>query len=208
MHPVNQGDWPVVGLTGGIGAGKSRVAGLFAERHIPCIDMDTIGRELTQLQGACYTPIRDYFLPKIPELLLPNGELNRALLREFVFTQTAEREWLEQLLQPRIGALAALRLQETIKATSAPFGLLASALLFEKQIPVCKSILVYSRSQRARALARDGSDPAIIDRIMALQMPVEKALQQCDYAIDNSFDLAATNEQVSVIYRQLCQDFV
>src|SRR5688572_23697222 len=89
----------IIGLTGGIGSGKSTVAQLFAEFHIPIIDADKIARDLTKPGEQAYTSIQQYFGDTI---LLSNKELNRSLLREIIFKDDSSRQWLENLLHPLI----------------------------------------------------------------------------------------------------------
>ena len=87
----------VVGLTGGIGSGKSTIAKLFAELGVPVIDADIVARQIVEKGSPLLQQIVAHFGT---EMLLANGELNRAALREKVFNHETEKQWLNQLLHP------------------------------------------------------------------------------------------------------------
>lgn len=89
----------VVGLTGGIGSGKTTVANLFAAEGITLVDADIVAREVVAKDSKGLKAIVEHFGT---EMLTPEGELDRAKLRERIFNQSAEREWLNQLLHPMI----------------------------------------------------------------------------------------------------------
>ena len=89
----------VVGLTGGIGSGKSTIAELFAELGVPVIDADLVARQVVEKGSPLLAEIAVHFGP---EILLEDGALNRAALREKVFNHEREKQWLNQLLHPAI----------------------------------------------------------------------------------------------------------
>jgi len=116
----------VVGLTGGIGSGKSTVADLFAALDVPVIDTDLIARQLTAPGGDALKEIRDTF----PDAVMrADGTLDRAVLRRFVFGDAAARKQLEAILHPRIRQEVELRL----KQLHAPYAMIVIPLLVQRQ---------------------------------------------------------------------------
>ena len=89
----------VVGLTGGIGSGKSTIAELFAELGVPIIDADLVARQVVEKGSPLLAKIAAHFGP---EILLEDGALNRAALREKIFANETQKDWLNQLLHPAI----------------------------------------------------------------------------------------------------------
>ena len=89
----------VVGLTGGIGSGKSTIAGLFAELGVPIVDADLVARQVVEKGSPLLAEIAAHFGP---EILLKDGTLNRAALREKIFANEMQKHWLNQLLHPAI----------------------------------------------------------------------------------------------------------
>src|SRR5437773_484564 len=89
----------VIGLTGGIGSGKSTVAALFAKQDIPIIDADVLAKELTTPDKPAFSAIAKHFGQAI---LQTNGTLDRVKLRELIFSNASQRLWLEKLLHPLI----------------------------------------------------------------------------------------------------------
>ena len=117
----------IVGLTGGIGSGKSTVAKLFEERGVPIIDADVIAREVTQPDSAEFKTIIDHFGEQI---LLENGSINRTKLRKIIFEHPQERKWLENLLHPVIRNC----IEQQIALIFAPYCILIIPLLFETEV--------------------------------------------------------------------------
>ena len=185
---------PVVGLTGGIGAGKSTVERLFAELGIPCVDTDAIAHQLTAPGGAAIAAIRSEFGD---EAIAANGAMDRAVMRARVFAEPALRLRLEAILHPLIR-------QESLRQLAvlqAPYVLLGVPLLFETHLfdgVVQRSLLVdcAEQVQQERVMARSGLDAAQVAAIMAAQMSREQRRLLADDVIDNSGDEAALALQV------------
>ncbi|MDR2212372.1 MAG: dephospho-CoA kinase [Pseudomonadales bacterium] len=184
----------VVGLTGGIASGKSAVAAEFAARGVRVIDADQISRAVVEPGGELLRQIVEYFGP---ELLHADGRLDRAQLRQRIFASQAERLWLENLLHPVIRQ----RIRAEIAASKEPWLILMVPLLLEGTgYDFVQRVLVVDAPeevQRTRARARDGSDAATIEAIMARQLPRAQRLARADDVIDNSGPLAALAPRVA-----------
>ena len=191
---------PIIGLTGGIGSGKSFVAAHFAKLGIRVVDADAVAREVVAKGEPALARIREHFGE---DIVLPTGELDRRALRGIIFADPAEKKWLENLLHPIIR----LRIVEQLQAATSPYAILESPLLLEtdQHLLVEKIILVDvdEATQIARASARDGSDVEQIKSIIASQMPRAKKLKKADFVIDNGGSREATERQVDEIDRGL-----
>lgn len=187
-----------IGLTGGIGSGKSTVADLFAARGVPLIDADVIARELVEPGQPALADIAAAFGA---DMLDAQGRLDRARLRARVFGNPAERKRLEAILHPRIHAVMA----ERAAAQTAPYVLLVIPLLFEAdQRDLVERVLVVDapvETQRARVSARDHLPPAQIDAMLAAQWERQRRLDHADDVIDNSDGAAALERQVEALHR-------
>ena len=176
----------IVGLTGGIGSGKSAVAAQFRSLGIKVVDADIAARKVVEKGSSALAEISQHFGA---ELIQADGTLDRAALREQVFNNDLERRWLEQLLHPRIRDWIAA---ELASATS-PYAILESPLLFEsnQHTMIARALLVDvpEALQLQRAAARDGNSKAQIEAIMAAQMPRSERQKRADDCIDNSGSL-------------------
>ncbi|MGK2953758.1 MAG: dephospho-CoA kinase [Thiobacillus sp.] len=156
-----------VGLTGGIGSGKSTVADCFAALGVPVIDTDVIARELTAPDGAALAAIRMAFGETVMQA---DGTLDRAALRRRVFTETAARHQLEAILHPRIREVV----QQTLATLAAPYALIVIPLLVETggYHDVLNHVLVVDCPedvQIARVMARSGLTHDEVQVILAAQ---------------------------------------
>lgn len=187
----------VVGLTGGIGSGKSTVADLFAELGIVLVDADLVAREVVEPGTQGLAAIVEHFGAA---LLQPDGQLDRAALRQRVFSNETERQWLNALLHPLIRSSMA----EQLANAKSPYVLWVVPLLIENGLyKDCDQVLVVDAApelQRQRVLARDKSADA--DAIMARQLPRDARLQYADQVVDNGGDLADLKAQVQFLHRQ------
>lgn len=190
-----------IGLTGGIGSGKSTVADLFAGRGVPVIDADVIARELVEPGQAALAEIVAAFGDRIVDA---HGHLKRRDLRERVFADPVERKRLEAILHPRIHAEMARR----TAAQSAAYVVLVIPLLFEAdQRELVDRVLVVDVSpevQRRRAGERDGLTAEQLDAMLAAQWDRRQRLDQADDIIDNNGDLAALQRRVDVLHQRYC----
>ncbi|MCR6650018.1 MAG: dephospho-CoA kinase [Cellvibrionaceae bacterium] len=191
---------PIIGLTGGIGSGKSLVAARFAELGITVVNADTVAREVVAKGEPALEKIREHFGK---EILLPTGELDRRKLRGIIFNDPEQKKWLENLLHPIIR----VRMVDQLQAAASPYAILESPLLLEtdQHLLVEKIIVVDvdEATQIARASARDGADVEQIKNIIASQMPRAEKLQKADFVIDNGGSVEATYRQVEGIDRGL-----
>lgn len=190
----------VVGLTGGIGSGKSTVAQLFQEHGIFVIDADDVSREVVEPGEPALDAIREHFGDAI---LQHDGTLDRAALRQRVFSDDSERQWLEALLHPRI----AERLKHHLAESNAPYQMLASPLLLETdQYRLCQHIVVVDVShetQIQRTMARDTNDRDQVERIIAAQMPREERLKAAGATINNDQPIEQVRTEVAGLHQHL-----
>lgn len=193
----------IVGLTGGIGSGKSTVAELFVQRGAALVDTDAIAHELTGPGGAALPALREAFGDSI---LRPDGGLDRASMRNLVFSDAAAKARLEAILHPMIRAESASR----CLAASAPYVVLAVPLLIESGAyrQRCDRILVVDcdeATQMARVVARNGMGESEVRAIMAAQASRQARLAAADDVIDNDGAPAALPAQVEKLHRRYLQ---
>ncbi|TWX64439.1 dephospho-CoA kinase [Colwellia sp. C1TZA3] len=172
----------IVGLTGGIGSGKTTVSDIFAELNIDIIDADIAARIVVQPGSKALLAIKAHFGA---DYIDDNDELNRAKLRSRIFSQPQDKAWLNNLLHPLIRA----EIVRQIAQAKSSYCLLVAPLLLENNLhKIVNRVLVVNvdeASQVARTLARDPSSAAEIKRIIASQMPSEQRLSFADDIINN-----------------------
>ncbi|WP_152207633.1 dephospho-CoA kinase [Marinobacter changyiensis] len=194
-------DPAIIGLTGGIGSGKSTVAGLFKSLGVHAVDADDVARDVVEPGTDALARIAGHFGE---QLLSSDGTLNRAALRTLVFKDPAEREWLEALLHPVIRLELARQLKP--HEYTLPYVLLVSPLLLETdQHTMVERVVVVDvpeAVQLARAMARDNNPRDQVERIIAAQMPRETRLERADDVIDNSLPLDQVRQQVEALHRR------
>lgn len=191
----------VVALTGGIGSGKSTVANLFAAYGITIIDADAIAYSLTQAGQPALSNIVDHYGK---ELLLDNNNLDRKKLRHIIFSNAAERHWLQDLLHPLIRAEIEARLSKI--HTPHPYCIVVIPLLFEvTPYPFIDRILVVDASESAqieRVMLRDYASSTEIKDILQTQITREQRLAQADDIIINDGLLADLELQVAKLHQK------
>ncbi|MGM0542421.1 MAG: dephospho-CoA kinase [Pseudomonadota bacterium] len=191
----------IVGLTGGIGSGKSTVARAFGERGIGWVDADDVAREVVAPGEPALADIRDRFGDRV---ITEDGSLDRAALRQIIFDAPEERHWLEQLTHPLIRERLVAALYHLQSGTS-PYALLVSPLLFESgQAALVERAIVVdvpTDMQLSRTLQRDGVSEANVRAILEAQMTREARLAKADDIIDNSLDIAHMQQQVARLDR-------
>lgn len=172
----------VIGLTGGIGSGKSTVSGFFVELGVQTIDADLVARQVVTKGQPALREIEQHFGSKV----LTDGELNRPYLRQLIFKNEQEKLWLNKLLHPLIRA----RIVDQLAKAKGDYILLEAPLLFENNLDKLTDYdLVVDAStalQVKRACARDGADEKVIYAIIASQIDRKTRLQKADFIIDNS----------------------
>lgn len=189
----------IIGLTGGIGSGKTTVANMFIELGIEAVDADVVAREVVDVATPALNQIAEHFGDQV---LHSNGSLNRAQLREIVFHSPEEKNWLNNLLHPLIRE----EMARQIAQCQSPYCLLIAPLLFEngldKSVSRTLVIDVPEETQIARTLSRDESDEATIKNIINAQINREDRLAMADDVIDNSGDdLSSIKEQVRKLHQ-------
>ncbi len=196
----------IVGLTGGIGSGKSAAAACFEQLGIPVIDADMAAREVVAPGSEALQQIAAHFGT---QLLHPNGELDRTALRQRVFSEPRERQWLEALLHPLIRERIVAGLAQAAARPGVPYVILSSPLLLETgQDTLVDRVLlidVDTALQRERVLRRDGSPAATVDAMMAAQWSREQRRAGADDVILNEGSLADLQTAVRKLdarYRQ------
>ena len=181
----------IVGITGGIGCGKTTVTDLFAKLGPNIVDADLVAREVVTLNSAGLNAIHDQYGA---EILLQSGELDRAKLREIIFNDTSQKQWLETLLHPLIRTRIINSLHDPESQNDCNYNILSSPLLLETdQQQMCDVIIVIDldkETQIKRAMVRD-----------------KQRNEKADITINNDGTLAQLNQQVNNIHQQLCARF-
>jgi dephospho-CoA kinase len=193
----------LVGLTGGIACGKSTVARMFTERGAILVDADAIARDVVRAGTEGFDAVVEAFGP---DVLAPEGGLDRAALGSTVFGDDAARRRLEAILHPLIASESGRRLQAAF-AEGAPLVVYDAALLFESgRSEHFRPVVVVSAPpdvQLRRLMARDGLDePSARARIDA-QMPVAEKVARADHVIDNGGTREQTEAAVAALWDTL-----
>ena len=190
----------IVGLTGGIGCGKSSASQLFSELGIDVIDTDVIARQLTQPGGQAISAIRDSFGNAF---LTADGALDREKMRNLVFSDSRARQQLEKILHPLI-------LQETIaqiEHSRSPYTILVVPLLLETNDynPIVQRILIIDceeQIQISRTMARSQLSEQQVKAIMAQQISRKDRLRKADDVIVNDRDIECLKAQIIQLHHQ------
>ena len=189
-----------VGLTGGVGSGKSTVADLFAALGVPVIDTDVIARELTAPGGAALDAIRAAFDGAV---MRADGSLDRAALRRRIFSDADARRQLEAILHPRIRQIVA----ERLATLTAPYALIVIPLLVETggYRDVLNRVLVVDcpeELQIERVMARSKLTRDEVKAILAAQARRPARLAAADDVILNTASPEALRTQVATLHRR------
>lgn len=192
----------VVGVTGGIGSGKTAATDCFQDLGIDIVDADLAARVVVEPGTPALQEIAEHFGASI---LQPDGTLDRAALRRIVFQDAAEKQWLEQLLHPRIGA----EIQRQLAAAKSPYVVFVSPLLAEtSQRTFCDRILVIDvpeEIQLQRTMVRDSNDAEQVRRIIASQASRAQRLELADDVIENTGSLQQLRAQVAQLHERYLQ---
>ncbi len=195
----------VIGLTGGIGCGKTTVAQLFSALGAAIIDTDQIAHQLTGINGAAIPVIRAAFGDTCID---HTGALNRPKMRDLIFTDPSSRLQLERILHPRILAQAKLQLNEI---TAHSYAILVVPLLYHSPEfrQLAHRVLVVDcdeHFQIERVLQRNNLNEAEVRAIIASQASRVERLQLADDVLVNNGDLLILNEQVSRLHQHYLQN--
>ncbi|MED5492362.1 MAG: dephospho-CoA kinase [Pseudomonadota bacterium] len=193
----------IIGLTGGIGSGKTAAANRFAAAHgIHVVDADQKSRVVVEPGRPALAHIVDRFGDA---MLLNDGTLNRAALRETVFAAPEQRQWLEQLLHPLIRD----EIITDLHSATSPYALLVSPLLVESgQNSLTSRVIVVDvpeAMQLARTVQRDAVPEAQVRAIMQAQAQREERLRHAHDVLTNDSDLAALHAQVDALHTRYMQ---
>ena len=190
-----------VGLTGGIGSGKTAVSDCFARLGVTIVDADVASRVVVAPGRPALQKIEEHFGPQLIDV---RGELKRAELRKIIFANKQEKQWLEALLHPLIYAEIVSELRSAISA----YAILVSPLLLESgQNRLADRVLVVDvlvEEQLNRTVARDNNSPQQVQSIIESQMPRDQRLSLADDVIENT----GTLEDLTDLVRELHERYL
>lgn len=172
-----------IGLTGGIGSGKSTAANLFADLGIPIIDMDVLAREIVEPGQVALQEIKKLFGDNICNA---HGELDRSRLRKIIFADPLMRKQLENIIHPKIRD----RVRKLLAMQESPYCIIVIPLLFEtQQQDLVDRILVIDSTvgnQIKRTMQRDNISESYVRDIMETQVARDLRLEKADDVIQNT----------------------
>lgn len=190
----------LVGLTGGIGSGKSTITGAFKRLGVKVVDADQAARAVVEPESETLKTIIDHFKG---ETLLVDGQLNRSALRDIIFNNPEHKAWLEGLLHPLINGWISQQLEQP---TTSPYVILESPLLFEtnqyKMINTSLLVDVTPELQIARASQRDRVNKSQIQAIIDTQMSRQQKVELADFIFDNSLAIDSIEKRVIDFHNQ------
>ena len=188
-----------IGLTGGIGSGKTTVANMLANRGVPVIDADEIARALVAPYQPAYDEIIEAFGRDIVD---GDGNIDRDKLRRLVFDDTQRRRELEAILWPRVRT----EIHHQSVELDAPYCIIVIPLLIEAdQLDLVERVLVVDldeEKQLQRVGARIGLSEAEVRKIIAAQIERSERLRHADDVIENNADMASLKAQVEKLHRR------
>lgn len=192
----------IVGITGGIGSGKTAVSDRFATYDIDVVDADLCARVVVEKGKPALAEIIQHFGEGIVNAA---GELDRALLRQKVFANADDKQWLESLLHP----LIADELMHQLNIAKSPYVILASPLLIEsQQYLMCDEVIVVDvpeALQVERTMLRDNNDAEQVKRIIASQTGRQQRLEKASIVIENTAGLDKLDHAVAEHHAQFLQ---
>ena len=190
----------IIGLTGGIGSGKTAVSDSFEALGIDVVDADLASRVVVQKGKPCLLKIAQHFGE---DILTKEAELDRAKLREIIFKSEEEKNWLESLLHPAI----ANQIQDELNASKSPYTILVSPLLLEtNQKDFCSKVLAVDvpvETQVERTLKRDGVSKEQVQAIINSQISRNDRLNLADEVIVNDGTLEDLEIAVKILHEKL-----
>lgn len=191
----------ILGLTGGIGSGKSAAALIFAEFGAKIVDVDAIAHELTASGGRAIGPIRQTFGDIV---IAADGALDRVAMRHLAFTDADAKARLEAILHPMIGLESHQRCEDAL-AAGAPYVVLVVPLLVEsgayrRRVARIAVVDCSEETQIGRVMARSGLGRDEVGRIMAAQVSRAERQAVADDIIDNEGDLAGLRVRIRELH--------
>ena len=188
-----------IGVTGGIGCGKSAVTDYLSGKGIVIADADQAAKVIVEPGQLALQTIVNHFGSQI---ILDDGTLNRRALRDIIFNDPEQRRWLEQLTHP----LIIERLRQELAAAQSPYVILVAPLLLEANLKVIVDrVLVIDtdpEQQIARTMARDGVSRTQVENILQAQASRAQRLSIADDIIDNSGSLDALHQQLDALHQR------
>ncbi|CAH0534438.1 Dephospho-CoA kinase [Vibrio stylophorae] len=189
----------ILGITGGIGCGKTTVTNQFAALGIDIIDADIVAREVVTPPSSALDSIAAHFGPRV---IQADGTLNRAALREIIFADDSSKLWLNDLLHPIIRH----SIEQQLQASQSPYVILVAPLLFENQLEkLVDQTLVIDISeaeQIARTCLRDQVDAVQVKAIIASQIPRQQRLDRADHILCNDGDKDRLEAKIKTLHQQ------
>ncbi len=187
----------IVGLTGGIGSGKSTIADAFRQLDIDVVDADQASRKVVEPGMPALNIIADRFGA---EMIHQDGTLHRAAMRKLIFSQPAEKDWLENLLHP----LIAEWIVDQLQLAESAYVMLESPLLLETdQHQLVNTLLLIDLPedlQLARTSERDSDSKQQIQAIIDSQMSRNEKLRRASFVFDNSLALDSLKPRVASLH--------
>lgn len=186
----------IVGLTGGIGSGKSSVSDIFESLNITIIDADKVVHELLDTDTA----IKQAISEKFGEDYIPNGKVNRHKIKERVFVNKDEKEWLEKCIHPRVREI----IHQRVYTAKSPYCIVCIPLLIEtkKMLPLMKKVIVVDCDTSTQIKRVQSRNPELssdtIRAIINSQVSRETRLSHADYVIDNASEKTLNNLELDI----------
>ncbi|MDC9580979.1 dephospho-CoA kinase [Xenorhabdus sp. PR6a] len=189
----------IVALTGGIGSGKTTISNVFSSLGVPLVDADIIAREAVASGTPALQAITEHFGS---DILLPDGSLNRTMLRQKIFAAPEEKQWLNALLHPLIQR----ETQRQLNQVTAPYAIWVVPLLIENNLMhLADRILVVdvpTELQINRTMARDGVSREQVENILAAQASRQDRLEKADDVIVNHNNEQDIPPRVAELHQQ------
>ena len=189
-----------VGITGGIGSGKTALTDWLAGQGITVVDADLAARAVVAPGQPALAEIVATFGE---DYLQPDGQLDRGAMRQLVFEDTEKRKALEAITHPRIRE----ELQRQLDTADSVYVVLSSPLLLEsgqsELVDLSVVVDVPEATQIERTMQRDGNDRALVEGIMAAQLDRETRKNRADIIIDNSASLSALHAKAEILHQTL-----
>lgn len=196
----------IIGLTGGIGSGKTAASDIFESLGVNVVDADIVAREVVEPGKPALSKIAKHFGK---DILQDDGHLDRALLRSIIFSQPSEKEWLENLLHPLIRQ----EIQAQLDRSTSQYAILVSPLLLETdQSKIVNRILLIDvppNIQIERAAQRDNNSRQQIQKIIDSQLPRDVKISKSDDVICNDQSFAELEKKIieqHAFYLELAHD--
>lgn len=194
----------LIGLTGGIGSGKSTVANSFKALGIKVVNADYASRAVVEPGSEALNKIEAYFQPIAGDIpIIVEGKLNRSALRTIIFNNEDKKNWLEALLHPLISQWID---HQIAQSTESPYIILESPLLFEteqyKKVNTSLLVDIPQELQIQRATRRDGNSADQIQAIIDSQMSRQDKLNKAEYIFDNSQTIDTIDSRVMELHQQ------